>query len=329
MSKNLPTQRRPHDAFTLIELLVVVTIATLILGFLIPPAVSSALIRAQTTREDTALADLKKDIEQSFETRELGTINVSAASNPGMVAGGSVTDDIDGTVAVATFSTSTAPAYPSISGNEWFSRIARARGIAVAAGAAVTKTTQSAIYDLLFSAADRPRLLIKAPAETNRQRYLLVSVVGRSDELALPAYVNSQAWFDGIWNTAWDRSDATLPATWTSGLTAAEATNWNADSPGKSRLPRLRVVRITQRRHDLVVNCLHPTDQVWVAYNTLATYTPGVTAAPATLFAAGSGTNTISGLLEGRVVRLWVGSSWANAKLTEQTIRGRTVYTAQ
>ncbi len=329
MSNNLLSPRRPPTAFTLIELMIVVTIGTLLLGALIPPAVSSALIRAQTQREDAALAELKRDIEQSFEMRELGTLNVSAASNPGMVAGGALTDDIDGTATATTFSTSTVPTYASITGNEWFARIARARGISVTAGTAVTKTSQSAIYDILFSAADRARLFIKGPMETTRQRYLLISVVGRTEEVTLPAYGSSQAWFNDIWDTAWDRSDATLPASWTSSLTVEQAANWNADSPGKSRLPRLRVVRLTQRRHDLVVNCLHPTDLVWVAYNTLTTYTPGVTAAPTTVFAAGSGTNTIAGLLEGRVVRLWVGPSWASAKLAEQTIRGRTVYTAQ
>ena len=313
----------------MIEILIVASIITILLGTLGYRFASSFLIRGATATEDAALANLKVDIENSFEARELSTLNLGVVSNPGMVAGGALTDDLDATITATTFSTSTAPSYGAITGSEWFARIARLRGHAVAVGGAVSKSSQPALYDLLFTASDRPRLLIKGPAEPHQQRYILMSVVGRFDELVLPAYQNTKAWFDDIWDTRWERTDATLPATWTAALTPAQAAAWNIDSPGRSRLPRLRVVRITQRRHDLVVNCLHPTDQVWVAYNTLTTYTPGVTAAPPTAFAAGSGANTVSGVLEGRVVRLWVGATWAGAKPAEQTIRGRTVYTAQ
>jgi len=329
MSNRTLSLRRPRAAFTLIELLVVITIITALVGSLGYLVLSAYLIREATRKEDAALAALARDIEQSFDARELSTVNVGVASNPGMVSGGSPTDDLDGSITAATFSTSTAPSYTAITGNEWFARVARARSLSVTAGQAVSKSVQPALYDILFTAGDRPRLLIRGPSEAHQQRYLLISVIGRSDELVLPPYQSSQAWFDDLWNTPWERSDATLPATWTSALSADQAATWNTDSPGKSRLPRLRRVKITQRRDDLVINCLHPTDQVWVAYNTLTNYTPGVTSAPPTNFLAGSGASTISGLLEGRVVRIYVGQTWATAKLVEQTIRGRTVYTAQ
>ena len=307
-----------RHAFTLIELLAVAAIMTLIAGLLLPSALASFIVRQRIQKEDAILADLKRDIETSFETRDLDTFNLSAFSA-----------DIDASSHPTQFSTSTAPTYPAVTGYEWFARLARIRGFSIVTGHPADKTFQPALYDVLFNDGDRPRLLIAAPAEPDKQRYLLMTVIGRDDELVLPPYQATAAWFNAIWDTPWDRYDSTLPGAWVSALTPAQVTNWNTDTPGKSRLFRLRVVRITQRRHDVVINCLHPTDSAWVAYNTNNNYTPGSTAAPTLTFAPASGANTLSGLLAGRVVKIWVGDSWPNAKGSEVTVRERAGYVVQ
>lgn len=304
-------------AFTLLELVIVASIITIIAGLTLPVALSGWVIKKQIEKEDSVLAELQREIEASLESRDLDTTNISALSA-----------DIDASAHPTVFSTSTSPSYASITGYEWFSRIARARGYSVTAGQAVSKTSQPGLYDLIATAGDRPRLLVAAPPESDKQRYLLISVIGRDDELVLPPYTGTLAWFNAIWDTPWHRNDAILPATWTSALSAAQVTNWNTDSGGKSRLYRLRVVRITQRRHDVVINCLHPTDSAWVAYNTMANYTPGSSPIPAS-FSPASGANTLTGLLAGRVVKIWTGDTWANAKVAEVTVRERSGYAVQ
>ena len=306
-----PKNRR---AFTLIEVLTVAFIATLVVGLLLPPALSSYILRQRIAKEEAILAQLKATIETSFETRDLDTFNVSAL--PG---------EIDSASHATGFSTSTTPGYPTIDGYEWFSRVARARGFSVAPGQAVTKSSQPAIYDLAFNDVDRPRLLLVGPTETNQQRYLLISCLGRDDELILPAFQNTAAFFNDIWNTPWDRFDATLPASWNSALTAAQVANWSSDTPGKTRLHRLRVVRITQRRFEVVVNSNHPTDSVWVRWNN---DNAQFTLAPNTGNWSSLNTPTAT-ILAGRILSIYTGDIFANAKKTEITVRERTVFTSQ
>lgn len=303
-------------AFTLLELVVVAAIVTIVAGLTVPIGLSSYLTRSQIAREDAVLAEMKRDIETSFEARDLAW-NLSA------VAG-----DVDASVAPTEFSQSTAPAYANLTGNEWFARLGRSRGFAVTVAQPVSATSQPALYDLITTATGRSRLFFAAPPEPDKQRYLLVSVVGRDDELVLPAYAATLAWFSAIWDTPWERADATLPATWVSALTPAQVQLWQTSTPGKTRLHRLRVVRITQRRHDLVINCLHPTDSAWVAYNTMTTYVAGGPA-PSRQLAAGSGATTLSGVLAGRVVRIWVGSTWDSATVAEVTVRERAGFVVQ
>lgn len=303
-------------AFTLLELVVVAAIITVIVGLTVPAGLSSYLTRSQIAREDAVLAELKRDIETSFEARDLAW-NVSA-----------VTGDVDGSVAPTEFSTSTAPTYASLTGNEWLARVGRARGLSPTIGQPVTVNSQPALYDLITTAGGRSRLLFAAPIEPDKQRYVLVSVIGRDDELVLPAYAPTLAWFAALWDTPWDRIDATLPASWVSALTPAQAQLWQTNTPGKTRLHRLRVVRITQRRHDVVINSLHPTDSAWVAYNTMTAYAPDG-AAPARQLVPASGVTTLSGILAGRAVRIWVGQSWPTATPAEITVRERAGFVVQ
>jgi hypothetical protein len=297
-------------AFTLIEVLAVAFIITLVTGLLIPPALSSFIIRQRLQKEDAVLAALAADIEKSFEARDLDTFNVSAL--PG---------EIDFATRPTEFSTSVAPSYPWLTGFEWFAKIGRARGFSVMAGLPVSKTSQPALHHLAFNDSERPRLLFAGPPETARQRYLLLSLIGRDDELVLPPFMPMAEWFNAIWDTPWDRFDAQLPSMLMVGLSWSQVANWNLETEGKSRLYRLRVVRITQRKHEVVVNANHPTDSVWVRWNNddrQYTLLPG------------SGTWTSPATpLAGRILSLYVGDSFPNAKKSEITVRERTVFTSQ
>jgi prepilin-type N-terminal cleavage/methylation domain-containing protein len=138
---------KANRGFTLIEVLAVAFVVTLVAGLLLPPALSSFLIGQRIRREDAILAQLQADIERSFEARDLDTFNVSAL--PG---------EIDAATSPTEFSASVAPAYPAITGREWFAKVARARGFSVAAGQPVNRSSQPALYDLACNDADRPRL---------------------------------------------------------------------------------------------------------------------------------------------------------------------------
>ena len=114
--------------FTLVELLAVAAIMTLITGLLLPSALAGFIIRQRIQKEDAILADLKRDLETSFEARDLDTFNVSAFAA-----------DIDPAGHPTEFSGSTTPTYPAVTGYEWFARLARGRGFSVIAGQPVLK----------------------------------------------------------------------------------------------------------------------------------------------------------------------------------------------
>lgn len=305
---------RKERAFTLVEILTVAFVATMVVGLLVPPALSSFVTRQRIAKEDAILAQLKADIETSFESRDLDLFNLSAV--PGEISSPATRP--------TAFSTTTAPVYSAITGTEWFAKIARARGYSVAAGLPVSRTSQPALHDIAFNDVDRPRLVFLDPNYQNdaaRIRYMVISVVGRADELVLPPYQPTAAWFNAIWDTPWDRYDSTLPSIWTGSLTAQQVANWNSDTPGKTRLHRLRVVRITQRKHEVTVNANHPTDQVAITWNDgardyLLQPDTGAWTSPQPVPA-------------GRVVRISVGDPLFAMKVSEVTVRERLVFTAQ
>jgi hypothetical protein len=266
------------------------------------------MMRRQIETEDRHLHALAETIRESFEEASFA-LNISAL--PG---------EIDVATTPTVFSTATYPTYASITGNEWFAKIARARGFTVVPGAAVSRTSQPALFDLAFTESQRPRLLLAAPPEPDRQRYLLVSLVSPNNDLVLPPFVAGKEWFDAIWDTPWHRADASLPALWASALAPHQVMAWNNDTPGKSRTRRLRVVQITQKKHSVIINSNHRTDGVWVSWNN---------GANVQAIDAFSGANTVGPVLAGRLIDVAFGPSQAAAIHTKLTARENTEFTAQ
>jgi hypothetical protein len=72
-----------------------------------------------------------------------------------------------------------------------------------------TPAVQPELARIAFNSLGNPRLLIAGPVEAGRQRFLLVSLMARNDQLVLPAYESSAAWFDAIWQNDFESRTAT------------------------------------------------------------------------------------------------------------------------
>jgi hypothetical protein len=113
----------------------------------------------------------------------------------------------------------------------WHARAASRRK----SGAAPTPAVQPELARIAFNSLGNPRLLIAGPVEAGRQRFLLVSLMARSDQLVLPAYESSAAWFDAIWHNDFESRTATPPAYWSGRLTPAQLAAWSRAPPASPR----------------------------------------------------------------------------------------------
>jgi FtsP/CotA-like multicopper oxidase with cupredoxin domain len=91
---------------------------------------------------------------------------------------------------------STTALYSTTDSASWFAKVARLRGITPVIDAAPTAAVQPELAKIAFNANGNARLLFAGPVEAGQQRFLLVSLAGRAEQLALPAYEASAAWFD-------------------------------------------------------------------------------------------------------------------------------------
>jgi hypothetical protein len=119
--------------------------------------------------------------------------------------------------------------------------------------------------------------------------------VARSEQLALPAYENSAAWFDAIGNHDWENRTATLPVLWQSRLGAAQIAAWQEGSGGLTQVHRFAVRRIVLPKYRVTVNSNHPTEQAFVSFNN----TPNAFTA-----AANSGAASTPEILGGRLITI-------------------------
>ena len=289
--------------FTLIEILGVLLIVGLLAAIAVPGVVRR-YIDDQMRAEDQTLALMQQDTVRSFDSEDMANTNIAALSG-----------EIPAGIALTSFSSTVSPAYIGTNTFDWFAKLASVRGLAVTS-APPTTALQPTLASLVFNPYNRSRLLFLGPSETNQQRFLLVSIMARTEQLVLPQNDGTAAWFNAVWNTEWNTRYGTVPSYWTTILTAAQVAAWNGDANG-SNLYRLRVIRIVLPRYVISISNTHPTANGYVYYNE--------STSPLLTSAANSGVTVSSGIMGGRVVRIFKGASIATATQTSQfTLRENT-----
>lgn len=276
-------------AFSLLEVVLVLFILGVLAAALVP-SVQDVITRGRRDAEVRTLDELATTIAGSFQSTDLTNLNLAA---------------LPGTVGAADsptiFSGSTSAGYTTTNATDWFAKVARLRGLTPQVGSPPTASVQPALALIAFNAMGNPRLLFAAPSETGQQRFLLVSLMARSEQLALPAYDPSAAWFDAIWNTDWENRSAALPAYWSGRLTPAQTAAWMQGGGGLTQAYRLCVKRITLPKFRFTVNNNHATESAWLSYNNTA---------QAFTAPAGSGANVTPEILGGRLITLNRGTAW-------------------
>jgi Tfp pilus assembly protein PilE len=295
-----PASDARFAGFTLLELVLALFILATMTALLVP-SIAGVIERNRITGEVAALAELSDTIVASFENTDLSNLNVAAL--PGQIGSGD---------AVTQFATSTTAGYATTANSSWFAKVARLRGISPQLGAPPTPASQPALARIAFNPLGNARLLIAAPDESGRQRFLLISLMARPEQLTLPPYEGSLAWFDAIWDNDWDSRTATPPAFWQSRLTPAQLAAWSQGPSGMTSGWRLCIRRIVLPKFRLAVNNNHPTSAAFVSFNNVSN---------AFTAAANSGANTTPEILGGRLVIVNQGASWPGVEALRLRLR--------
>lgn len=300
--------RQVIRGFSLLEVVLVLFVLGLLAAAL-APSVRDIVERGRREAEAKSLDELTATITASFEQTDLTNLNIAAL--PGTI-GASDTATV--------FSTSTSAAYATTGTTDWFAKLGRLRGVTPQIGAAPTPTVQPELARIAFNGLGNPRLLIAGPIEAGRQRFLLVSLMARNDQLMLPAFESSAAWFDAIWQNDWDSRTAAPPAYWSGRLTPAQLAAWSAGSAGMTQVSKLCVRRIVLPKFQLTVNNNHPTETAFATFNN----TPNAFSAP-----ANSGASVSPDILGGRLVIINRGASWPGVEALRFTLHENPTITLQ
>ncbi|MDP1581239.1 MAG: type II secretion system protein [Candidatus Didemnitutus sp.] len=279
--------RRLVRGFSLLEIVLVLFVLGIIAAAM-APSVRDIVEKSRQTAEARTLAELADTITASFAQTDLGNLNLAAL--PGTVGAGEVP---------TRFSTSTSVPYANTATEDWFAKVGRLRGLSPQSG--VPPMTQPELARIAFNPLRNARWLFVGPNETGRQRFLVVSLMARPDQLVLPAFEGSAAWFDALWNHDWENRTAGVPAYWTGRLTAAQLAAWSQGSGGTTQIHRLCVRRIVLPKHRVTVNNNHPSESAFVSFNNTAN---AFTAGP------NSGANVTPEILGGRLVIINRGAAW-------------------
>ncbi len=292
--------------FSLLEIVLVLFVLGA-LAAVLTPSVRDIIERSRRETEARALDDLAATVTASFENTDLTNLNLAAL--PGSIAA---------TDSPTAFSASTTAAYTTTDNSAWFAKVARLRGLNPQVGTA--PGAQPELARLAFNGSGNSRLMFAGPDEAGRQRFLLISLVARSDQLALPAYEAGAAWFDAIWNNDWESRTAALPAFWQSRLSGAQIAAWHEGSGGLTQVHRLIVRRIVLPKFRVTVNSNHPTEQAFVSFNN----TPNAFSAP-----ANSGAASTPEILGGRLITINRGTAWPGVEALRFRLRENATVTVQ
>jgi len=299
-------RRRITRGFSLLEIVLVLFVLAALAAAL-TPSVRDIIEKSRRETEARSLDDLAATITASFENTDLTNLNVAAL--PGSIAA---------TDTPTVFAASTTALYSTTDNAVWFAKIARLRGLTPQVG--TSPAAQSELARIAFNPLGNSRLLFASPDETGRQRFVLVSLAARGEQLALPAYESTAAWFDAIWNNDWESRTATLPALWQSRLTAAQIAAWHQGSAGLTQVHRFIVRRIVLPKYRVTVNSNHPTEQAFVSFNN----TPNAFTA-----AANSGATSTPEILGGRLITINRGTAWPGVEALRFRLRENATVTVQ
>jgi len=295
-------------AFSLLEIVLVLFIVGL-MAAAVAPSLREVIERGRRDAEAKTLDELSGTIASTFDATDLTNDNVAAV--PGTIGAGDTATQ---------FSTSTSATSAITAAADWFAKIARARGLAPQIGVAPTTAAQPALAQLAYNSTGNPRLLFAGPNEAGRQRFLLVSLTARSDQLTLPPYEASAAWFDALWNSDWESRTAQPPAYWTGRLTPAQLAAWTQGSSGLTQVYRLCVRRIVLPKFTVTVNNNHATDSAYVSFNNVSS----AFTAP-----ANSGANVTPEILGGRLITINRGTSLPGVEALRFRLRENATITVQ
>lgn len=299
-------RRRIPQGFSLLEIVLVLFVLGA-LAAVLTPSVRDIIEKSRRESEARSLDDLAATIMASFENTDLTNLNVAAL--PGSIAA---------TDSPTVFPASTTALYATTDNAAWFAKVARLRGLTPQVG--TPPAAQSELACIAFNPLGNSRLLFAGPDETGRQRFLLVSLAARSEQLALPAYESTAAWFDAIWNNDWESRTATLPALWQSRLTTAQIAAWHQGAGGLTQVHRFIVRRIVLPKFRVTVNSNHPTEQAFVSFNN----TPNAFTA-----AANAGATSTPEILGGRLITINRGTAWPGVEALRFHLRENATVTVQ
>ena len=299
-------ERHITGGFTLLEFVLVLFIMGALAAAL-APSVRDIVDRNQREAEARALDELTATVNASFDQTDFNNLNLAALAGT-----------IAATDTPTAFSASTTALYTSTENAAWFAKVARLRGLNPQQG--VPPSAQPQLARIAFNPHGNSRLLFAGPDEAGRQRFLLVSLAARSEQLALPPYEPSAAWFDAIWNHDWESRTATLPALWQTRLSPTQIAAWYQGSGGLTQVNRLIVRRSVLPKYRVTVNNNHPTEQAFVSFNN----TPNAFTA-----AANSGATSTPEILGGRLITINRGPAWPGNEALRFHLRENATVTVQ